>query len=154
MNDTCTSLREALLDRADGRATAEQRATVEAHLAGCAACRELAAKLGTPLPEVGRVEIPAALMSGMRAELSARLDAMQPRAAREREEAPHGWLSWLFTGSLAVPKPFAWAAVALLIAFWAGRGVTPTAIHHAPAPTPVLMDGVDRLGASESASEG
>jgi anti-sigma factor RsiW len=164
MTDTCTSLREALLDRADGRATPGQLRAVEQHLPVCAACRATAARLGAPDAPfaLGDVTVPPALLEEMRDDLHRRLDALPP--------APSGggglaWLDWRFGGTVAIPKPLAWGALAALLVLWAGIGEraggprpaatarpeasAPTARRAPPAPAalPVLRDGVDRLPA-------
>ena len=136
MSDSCTTLREALLDRADGRLTA-QSAALEAHLSTCGACRALADRLGGPLA-LGRVEVPAPVLSEMRADLHRRLDELQPP----------GLLAWLFAGSFSIPKPFAWALAAALL-LWTAH--VPRA--RPPAPSPILMDGVDRLALSGDSAE-
>lgn len=153
MSPDCQNLREALLDRADGRATPEENRTVELHLQGCPACRTLADRLGAGdrAFALGRVEVPAPLLAEMRVDLLRRLDSLPPE-----DRAAHGWFGWLFGGSVAIPKPFAWAAVVLLLTFWAGRppAPVPAATRTLPPPPPVLMDGVDRLGLSGSIAQG
>ena len=146
---TCIELREALLDWADGRGTPERRDAVEVHLATCARCRGLAESLGAlqPLESLARVETPPAMLAEVHAQLNQRLDELEPRPRP-------GWLTWLFSGSIAIPKPFAWAAVAAVLLLWAGHVTGPAPAPRAAPSTPVLMDGVDRLGASESSAEG
>jgi anti-sigma factor RsiW len=141
MNQTCTTLRAALLDRADGRATPDQARAVDEHLATCAACRDLADKLGAA-PQLPALEVPPALFAEMRADLHARLDDVEALPQGD------GWWSWLFRGSFAIPKPFAWAAVAVLVLLWMGR------LPAQQPPPPVLMEGVDRLGLADGTAQG
>lgn len=156
----CTDLREALLDWADGRGDTSGRRGVEEHLASCAACRKTAERLGATLPatgsqglDLGRVDVPDAVLVEMRAELQRRLDALEPRAAAQNGP---GLMGWLFSGSLSVPKPFAWAAVVLAFVVWSSQGqraVTPVSVPVRALPA-VLMDGVDRLGISDETAQG
>lgn len=136
---SCRNFREPLLDRADGRPVADA-AALEAHLAACAACRDLAAKLGAP-PVMPAVSLPPALMSELREDLERRLDEI---------DAP-GVITWLFRGSFAVPKPLAWAAAVLALALWTARPPAPPPSRPTPA---ILMDGVDRLAIGGEAVQG
>ena len=150
--NTCKDLRADLLDFADGRATPDAARRVEAHLAGCAACRTTAERLGAP--PVLRVDVPPPVLTEMRADLHDRLDALDPMPS---------WLRWLFSGSFTIPKPLAWAAAAALIVLYAGnRPAAPIAPPAAPPAAPaavaparaILLDRVDRLTLSDGTAQG
>lgn len=137
---SCTTFREPLLDRADGRPVADP-AALDAHLAACPACTALAAKLGAP-PALPAVALPPALMSELREDLQRQLEEI---------ESPH-LLTWMFRGSFSVPKPLAWAAAVLAFVLWSARPPAPPPPAK-PAPA-VLMNGVDRLSLGGEAAQG
>jgi len=133
-----------LLDFADGRANPDAVRRVEAHLAGCAACRTTAERLGAP--PVLRVEVPR-------------------RSGRDARGLPTAWTRWIrpVVAPVAVlgqpddPKPVAWAAAAALLVLYVGNHAAAPA-RHAPASAPpatsaparpVLLDRVDRLTLSD-----
>ncbi len=105
---TCEERRSALVAYLDQELGQTERAELEAHLAGCDACRlalESQRRLSVALTSLGAVDPPA--------DFEARFWA---RLARERE-APAGWRARLFTPRLALAiGGVAAAAVAAVLA--------------------------------------
>jgi anti-sigma factor RsiW len=89
----CADLETLLCDYVDGTLDAAAKATVESHLAGCAACRELAldsaAAVGF-LARVAQVEPPAELVTRILFQIPNR------KAARESRRGLREWLGRWF----------------------------------------------------------
>jgi anti-sigma factor RsiW len=127
---TCEDLEPLLTPYVDGEATAEQRATIEAHLAGCPSCREYADagaharellracrdRLVTPAP----VRLHQKCADLARQEQSAAQSGTQPAAApavtmRSEDRRALSWLRWapvslLATAALVVIGIFAYSS--------------------------------------------
>lgn len=109
----CTDLEILLCDYVDGTLTAQEKATVELHLATCAECRELVADAGAAVNFMARAEQPeppAALINKILFE--ARDGKASPVRARS------GLLGWL--GSLVQPvlsPKFAMGMVMTILSF-------------------------------------
>jgi anti-sigma factor RsiW len=102
---TCADRREALVAYLDLQLGAAERADLEAHLAGCDACRlalEAERRLSGALASLEAVEPPG--------DFEARFWA---RVARERD-APVGWRRRLFTRRIALALGAAAAVAAVL----------------------------------------
>jgi anti-sigma factor RsiW len=110
---SCTKWEEALIAYTDGRASAAERAAVEAHLRDCAACRTRAeefARVWKTLDEAPAIEVSPAFDARLRARLA--------------EERKPSWWAWL------APQPRLVLAMGLLlaVAVWVGTR---------PGPAPV-----------------
>jgi anti-sigma factor RsiW len=148
MSDRCRRFKTLIVSLADGELDLQGRAELEAHLVGCEACRRAAARIGTAPVDFGRIQVPGPVLETMRLELHERLDEIDGR-----RELSGRWWERLFTGSFQVPKPLAWAAVAVLLAV--GTGELRMALRREPAAPPaiVIMDGLDRAAPSAGWSQ-
>ena len=99
MKLTCAQIEPLLCDLLDGALAAGERARVEEHLAGCAACQELVDEsraLSVFLARVPDVEPPPALVT----RILFKTQHAEARPVRKRAVAPHGrlgeWIHSLF----------------------------------------------------------
>jgi hypothetical protein len=109
----CTDLEVLLCDYVDGTLTSQEKATVELHLASCAACRELAADAAAAVSFMGRaadVEPPPALVNGILFEVRQGKSAPAVKTSGLR-----GWLGRLVEPVLQ-PK-FAMGMVMTILSF-------------------------------------
>jgi hypothetical protein len=91
MKLTCAQIEPLLCDLVDGALPAGERARVQAHLTGCAACRELvdeARVLAAFLERVPPVEPPPELVTRILFETH----HSEAKPVRERAVEPRGWL--------------------------------------------------------------
>jgi hypothetical protein len=94
---TCAELEILLCDYVDGTLHAEERTALESHLAGCAACTQLAADVQGVTAFIGRsaeVQPPAELMT----RILHNAPTGRRAAAQERVSASPSWAKRLFGG--------------------------------------------------------
>lgn len=114
MRSACDPFREELVALLDDALPAEARARVEAHLAGCATCRQALAGLQRALQAVDG--LPATPPGpGLEAAFAARLE-------RERGRGLRGVLRWLVRPAPALALGGAAALLALVLLLVPGRG--------------------------------
>jgi hypothetical protein len=140
-----TTLVEA---RRDGRLDAEERASIERHLGGCAGCRALdedLARLAALVHAPGAETTPLEHRRG-------RMRLLQVAAVMDAAPDERGSLSGLVASSPAHTRP-GWrvpAVAALAAMLLAGAGASQTRVSAAPAQTPVAS--VASLASATSAA--
>jgi len=109
----CIDLEALLCDYVDGTLTPQEKATVELHLAGCAACRELVADASAAVSFMERaadVEPPPALVNGLLFEIR-----NSDSVPAKKSDGLRGWLGRLLEPVMQ-PK-FAMGMVMTILSF-------------------------------------
>jgi len=135
---TCAECEEHLADLLDGTLGEELNAAIEAHLASCAACGELARDAGAAMALVERaavVELPATLVPRILAEITTGPSRVlvQPSLA---ERIFGRWIRPVLQPRFALSLAMAALSIAMIPRFWKST---------APDPARILMVAENRV---------